>query len=34
MPIIKYTKTADIKYAYLNVFPDQFMSETKKKKQR
>lgn len=30
MPIIKYTKTADIKYAYLNIFPDQFVTEKQK----
>lgn len=31
MPIIKHLKTADIKYSYLNIFPDQFISDTKKR---
>jgi hypothetical protein len=32
MAIIKYTKDSNIKYAYLNIFPDQFKSETYKEK--
>lgn len=31
MAIIKYTKESNIKYAYLNIFPDQFVTENKKK---
>jgi len=30
MAIIKYTKDATIKYAYLNIFPDQFRTEKQK----
>lgn len=32
MAIIRYTKDSNIKYAYLNIFPDQFKSESFKKK--
>jgi hypothetical protein len=32
MAIIRYTKDANIKYAYLNIFPDQFKTEAEKKK--
>lgn len=32
MAIIKYTKESNIKYAYLNIFPDQFKSEAYKKR--
>ena len=32
MAIIRYTKDSNIKYAYLNIFPDQFKSEAYKKK--
>jgi hypothetical protein len=31
MPIIRYTKDATIRYAYLNIFPDQFKTEAEKK---
>tara|TARA_B100001778_G_scaffold184661_1_gene152052 strand:- start:1104 stop:3686 length:2583 start_codon:yes stop_codon:yes gene_type:complete len=31
MAIIRYTKDANIKYAYLNIFPDQFKTEKQKK---
>jgi len=31
MPIIRYTKDATIRYAYLNIFPDQFKTEKEKK---
>lgn len=31
MAIIRYTKDATIKYAYLNIFPDQFKTEKEKK---
>ena len=27
MAIIRYTKDATIRYAYLNIFPDQFKTE-------
>jgi hypothetical protein len=30
MAIIKYTKESNIKYAYLNIFPDQFRTEKQK----
>ena len=30
MAIIRYTKDATIRYAYLNIFPDQFKTETEK----
>jgi len=30
MPIIRYTKDATIRYAYLNIFPDQFKTEKEK----
>ena len=30
MAIIKYNKDANLKYEYLNIFPDQFVSEKKK----
>jgi hypothetical protein len=30
MAIIRYTKDATIKYAYLNIFPDQFKTEKEK----
>ena len=30
MPIIRYTKDSTIRYAYLNVFPDQFKTEKEK----
>lgn len=30
MAIIKYTKDSNIKYAYLNIFPDQFKTEIQK----
>ncbi|MBC7088644.1 MAG: hypothetical protein H5T96_09315, partial [Tissierellales bacterium] len=32
MSIIRYTKDSNIKYAYLNIFPDQFKTEAEKKK--
>lgn len=32
MAIIIYTKDSNIKYAYLNIFPDQFKTENQKKK--
>ena len=32
MSIIRYTKDANIKYAYLNIFPDQFKTEKEKSK--
>jgi len=32
MAIIKYTKDSNIKYAYLNIFPDQFKSQRDKEK--
>jgi hypothetical protein len=32
MAIIRYTKDSNIKYAYLNIFPDQFKSEKEKQK--
>lgn len=32
MAIIRYTKDSNIKYAYLNIFPDQFVTENQKKK--
>lgn len=32
MAIIRYTKDSNIKYAYLNIFPDQFKSEKYKEK--
>lgn len=31
MAIIRYTKDATIRYAYLNIFPDQFKTDTEKK---
>ena len=31
MAIIRYTKDATIRYAYLNIFPDQFKTEKEKK---
>lgn len=31
MAIIRYTKDASIRYAYLNIFPDQFKTEKQKK---
>ena len=31
MAIIRYTKDATIKYAYLNIFPDQFKTDKQKK---
>lgn len=31
MAIIRYTKDSNIKYAYLNIFPDQFKTEKQKK---
>jgi hypothetical protein len=31
MAIIRYTKDATIRYAYLNIFPDQFKTEEEKK---
>ena len=31
MAIIRYTKDSNIKYAYLNIFPDQFKTEQQKK---
>lgn len=31
MAIIRYTKDSNIKYAYLNIFPDQFKTENEKK---
>jgi hypothetical protein len=31
MAIIRYTKEDNIRYAYLNIFPDQFKTETQKK---
>jgi hypothetical protein len=33
MAIIRYTKDATIKYAYLNIFPDQFKTDTEKKQE-
>jgi hypothetical protein len=30
MAIIRYTKDATIRYAYLNIFPDQFKTEKEK----
>lgn len=30
MPIIRYTKDATIRYAYLNIFPDQFKTDKEK----
>ena len=30
MAIIKYTKDATIRYAYLNIFPDQFKTDKEK----
>jgi len=30
MPIIRYTKDATIRYAYLNIFPDQFKTDAEK----
>ncbi len=30
MAIITYTKDATIRYAYLNIFPDQFKTEKEK----
>lgn len=32
MAIIRYTKDSNIKYAYLNIFPDQFKTEKEKRK--
>lgn len=32
MAIIRYTKDSSIKYAYLNIFPDQFKTEKQKQK--
>ena len=31
MAIIRYTKEENIRYAYLNIFPDQFKTEKQKK---
>ena len=31
MAIIRYTNDSDVKYAYLNIFPDQFKTEKQKK---
>ena len=31
MAIIRYTKDSTAKYAYLNIFPDQFKTERQKK---
>lgn len=31
MAIIRYTKDTDIKYAYLNIYPDQFKTDAQKK---
>ena len=31
MAIIRYTKDSTVKYAYLNIFPDQFKTEKQKK---
>ena len=31
MAIIRYTKDASIRYAYLNIFPDQFKTEKQKR---
>ena len=31
MAIIRYTKDATIRYAYLNIFPDQFKTDEEKK---
>ena len=31
MAIIRYTKDATIRYAYLNIFPDQFKTEKQKR---
>ena len=31
MTIIRYTKDATIRYAYLNIYPDQFKTEKEKK---
>lgn len=33
MAIIRYTKDATIKYAYLNIFPDQFKTDKEKKQE-
>mgnify|MGYP007024652830 CR=1 FL=1 len=30
MAIIRYTKDATIRYAYLNIFPDQFKTDKEK----
>jgi len=30
MPVIRYTKDATIRYAYLNIFPDQFKTDAEK----
>ena len=30
MAIIRYTKDATIRYAYLNIFPDQFKTDEEK----
>ena len=31
MAIIRYTKEENIRYAYLNIFPDQFKTKSKRK---
>ena len=31
MAIIRYTKDATIRYAYLNIYPDQFKTERERK---
>ena len=33
MAIIRYTKDATIRYAYLNIFPDQFKTEKEKQEE-
>ena len=34
MAIIRYTKDATIRYAYLNIYPDQFKTEKEKEDKR